>query len=176
MASSRTSELVSIITSNTGKVEKFLSEKGLPDLSFDPIPDSHLHQNNEVTLQRQAVLNATDELNALMLGPKGLLMSQPVGLAAHISWISHKVTLELIRFPFVTDQLLDDDASNSPIWSSNKASGRYGRSDICRTCHGHRSSRKSYPKVAPLRDDIPHLPRTSQRSGCPYSSVETACR
>lgn len=88
MASSRTSELVSIIASNTVKIEKYLGEKGLPDLSFDARPDSQLYQHEEIAFQRQAVLNATDELHALMLGPKAILMSQPVSVAATASLIS----------------------------------------------------------------------------------------
>ena len=78
MASSRTSELVSIIASNTIKIKDYLSKNGLSDLSFAPRPDSHLHQHKEIVSQREAVLDATDELHALMLGPKETLMSQPV--------------------------------------------------------------------------------------------------
>ena len=85
MALSRTSELVSIIASNTAQIENYLGKRGLSQLSFDPGPDSQLHQYKEIACQRQAVLNATDELHALMLGPKGILMSQPVSEAAHPS-------------------------------------------------------------------------------------------
>ena len=103
MVSSRTSELVSIIASNTIKIEKYLGEKGLPDLSFDARPDSQLHQHEEIAFQRQAVLNATDDLHDLMLGPKAILMSQPVSVAAHASLtaLTSRACADLWRF--VTD-------------------------------------------------------------------------
>ncbi len=97
MASSRTSELVSIIASNTVKIEEYLNKRGLPDLSFDARPSSQLHQHNEITSQRQAVLNATDELHALMLGPKGILMSQPVSADAHALSNAYSSVLGLIH-------------------------------------------------------------------------------
>ena len=96
MSPSRTSELASIIASNTGKIEDYLGKRGLPHLSFDPEPDSQLHQHSEIASQRQAVLNATDELHALMLGPKGILMSQPVSAAAQTSSNAYRPMLELI--------------------------------------------------------------------------------
>lgn len=100
MTSSRTSELVSIIASNTVKIEEYLGKRGLPDLSFDARPDVQLHQHNEIAFQQQAVLNATDELHALMLGPKGILMSQPVSAAAHTSSNVYGFILALINGDF----------------------------------------------------------------------------
>ena len=78
MAPNRTSELASTIAFNTSKVEEYLAKKGLPDLSFDATTDSQPHQYNEIAAQREAILSATEELHALMLGPKGILLSQPV--------------------------------------------------------------------------------------------------
>ena len=114
MPLSRTSELVSIIASNTVMIEEFLKQGGLPDLSFDARPASRLQQHNEIGAQRQAVLDATDELHALMLGPKGILMSQPVSAAAHTSFHAYKFMFPLI-WCSMTGQLLDDDASDLPI-------------------------------------------------------------
>ena len=114
MPSSRASELVSIIASNTVVIEEYLKQGGLPDLSFDAGPASQVHQHNEIDAQRQAVLDATDELHALMLGPKGILMSQPVSAATQTSLYAYKFIFPLTRCS-VIGQLLDDDASNLPI-------------------------------------------------------------
>ena len=49
IASSRISEIVSIIASNTVKIEEHLGKTGLPDLSFDARPDSQqLQQHSEI--------------------------------------------------------------------------------------------------------------------------------
>ena len=96
MPPSRTSELVSIIASNTVTIEEYLKKRGLPDLSFDVRPDSHVQQIKEIAVQRQAILDATDELQALMLGPKGILMSQPVSTAAYTSLDTYRFMLRLI--------------------------------------------------------------------------------
>ena len=97
MPSSRASELVSIIASNTVVIEEYLKQGGLPDLSFDARPSSQEQFDNKIDAQRQAVLEATDELHALMLGPKGILMSQPVSAAAHTSLFASKFIFSLIR-------------------------------------------------------------------------------
>ena len=74
MSSSRIAELASIISSNTSQVDDYISTRGLPPLSFEPnaslkpdtLPDG-IHS------AQKAILEATDELNALMLGPEGIL-------------------------------------------------------------------------------------------------------
>ena len=72
----RIAELASIITENTAIVDEYLSARDLPTPSFDidapaklPIADDAL----EVEAARAAVIDATGELQALMLGPMELL-------------------------------------------------------------------------------------------------------
>lgn len=80
MASSRITELASIIASNTAKVNDYLSSRGLPTPSFEPgVPPSFL-QEKPIFAPCQAILEATKELNALMLGPVGILAVAEVRL------------------------------------------------------------------------------------------------
>ena len=87
MPSSRIAELASIISSNTTQVDDYISTHGLPPLSFEPSQDSE-QATLPTTIQaaQHAVLEATDELNALMLGPEGILTQQLVCLsqATHV--------------------------------------------------------------------------------------------
>lgn len=69
---SRLSELTALIQRETGKIEQYLAANGLPALSFDPhapldfpVPAS----NTEIQQARRAVINATQELHDLMVGP-----------------------------------------------------------------------------------------------------------
>ncbi|GME33715.1 putative o-methyltransferase family 2 protein [Neofusicoccum parvum] len=69
---SRLTELTATIQAETAKIEQFLAASGLPGLSFDarapldfPVPAS----NTEMQRARRAVINATQELHDLMVGP-----------------------------------------------------------------------------------------------------------
>ncbi|KAK0663249.1 O-methyltransferase gsfB [Lasiodiplodia hormozganensis] len=69
---SRLSELTALIQRETAKIEQHLAANGLPALSFDPhapldfpVPAS----NTEIQQARRAVINATQELHDLMVGP-----------------------------------------------------------------------------------------------------------
>ena len=85
MPPSRIAELASIISSNTSQVDDYVSTHGLPPLSFEPngnlkpdtLPDGILSA-------QKAILEATDELNALMLGPEGILRHYLVCLFSQI--------------------------------------------------------------------------------------------
>ena len=81
MPPSRIAELASIISSNTSQVDDYISTHGLPPLSFEPNaslkPDTLPHG---IQSAQHAILEATDELNALMLGPEGILRQQLVCL------------------------------------------------------------------------------------------------
>lgn len=74
MPPSRIAELASIISSNTSQVDDYISARGLPPLSFEPNaslkPDTLPH---DIQSAQNAILEATDELNALILGPEGTL-------------------------------------------------------------------------------------------------------
>ena len=79
MPPSRIVELASIISSNTSLVDEYISAHDLPPLSFEPngssLPDGILSAQT-------AILEATDELNALMLGPEGILRQHLVCLSS----------------------------------------------------------------------------------------------
>ncbi|KAL0259111.1 hypothetical protein SLS55_006616 [Diplodia seriata] len=69
---SRLSELTAIIQQETAKIEHYFAANGLPDLSFDPhapldfpVPAS----NAEIQQARRTVINATQQLHDLMVGP-----------------------------------------------------------------------------------------------------------
>ncbi len=74
-ASTRISELSSIISSATSKYDNYLSAQGLPTPSFDPSAPPFLPLPPDVAEARQLVLEATDELHALTAGPLGTLFT-----------------------------------------------------------------------------------------------------
>jgi hypothetical protein len=71
-------ELSLLIATNTANIDMHLASKGLPTPSFDASQPDHLLNDDELAESRRAVLEATDELHALMLGPIGILTFPPV--------------------------------------------------------------------------------------------------
>lgn len=71
----RISELSSIILSNTSKYDNYLSTQGLPTPSFDPGAPPFLPLPSEMAEAKQLILEATDELHALIAGPLGTLFT-----------------------------------------------------------------------------------------------------
>ncbi|KAI4185004.1 MAG: hypothetical protein LQ348_004446 [Seirophora lacunosa] len=69
MATSRIAVLAAIIATHTKQVDAHLAAKGLPSPSFDPESPAEALMDSEVTASRQSILDATDELHALMQGP-----------------------------------------------------------------------------------------------------------
>jgi hypothetical protein len=66
-------ELTEIIATNTKKIDEFFRAEGKPDLSFKvdapgdfPVPSA----NTDIQQARRAVVNATQELHDLMVGPR----------------------------------------------------------------------------------------------------------
>lgn len=82
MSTTRIGELTSIIAANTAKVDEYLASQGLPTPSFNADAPPKLVFQGPVATYRQAILDATDELHALMLGPIGILTSPAVSLHA----------------------------------------------------------------------------------------------
>ena len=70
---SRIAELAAQISSNSQKIDDYLSSNKLPQPSFDEDGPVKLNLSGEVELARSAVLNATAELQALLQGPDQLL-------------------------------------------------------------------------------------------------------
>lgn len=77
MSSKRILELANTIHFNTEKIDAHLTLNGLPTPSFaaDNPPKLLFGHGPELDAARQSVVDATDELHALMLGPTGLLSS-----------------------------------------------------------------------------------------------------
>ncbi|MCJ1463377.1 hypothetical protein MMC07_001984 [Pseudocyphellaria aurata] len=152
MASSRIVALASIITSNTAQVNDYLSSHGLPAPSFDPnVPPSFLEEKPIVAC-RQAILEATDELHALMLGPAGVIFP-PVH--------NHYTSLQAI-YRFDLANIIQDEASYDEI---SQASG-LKESDLRRilrhsmTNHIFREPRKgivAHTAASKLLADSPNL-------------------
>lgn len=70
---SRLTELTEIIASETKKVQEYFAANRLRELSFDPsaATDFPVHSTNtEIQDARRAVVNATQELHDLMVGPR----------------------------------------------------------------------------------------------------------
>ena len=78
MAPSRIVELSSIISENTAKVDSYLTEQNLPFPSFDPSSEFTPALPRDIKVFQDAVLEATDELNALLLGPVRFVAHLPV--------------------------------------------------------------------------------------------------
>lgn len=81
---SRLTELTNIISENMKMIDDYFAANNLPKLSFDadapldfPVPNS----NEEIQDARRKVVNATQELNLLMVGPR-----------EHIRWTSWSVS------------------------------------------------------------------------------------
>lgn len=74
-ASTRITELSSVISSVTSKYDDYLSAQGLPTPSFDPGAPPFLPLPPDVAEAKQLILEATDELHALIAGPLGTLFT-----------------------------------------------------------------------------------------------------
>lgn len=75
MGNDRSSELSSIIASHTSAINTYLVQNDLPSPSFQPGAPSEVLSAGSIVQSRQAILEATEELHALMLGPVGILTS-----------------------------------------------------------------------------------------------------
>lgn len=85
---SRLTELTNIIATETKKIEAYFADNGLPNLSFDvnapanfPVPSSE----KEIHAARRSVINATQELHDLMVGPRET-----------VRWLAWNVCAELL--------------------------------------------------------------------------------
>lgn len=70
-------KLALIIADKTADIDAKLESAGFPTPSFDPQSSSSLLQDS-VAESRRSLLEATEELHALMLGPVGLLTCHSV--------------------------------------------------------------------------------------------------
>jgi hypothetical protein len=82
MPPTRIAELASIIYHHTQKVDAYLASQNLPTPSFDIACPPRLLLPPDIQNSQEAVLEASDEITALMLGPAGLVARQPVNASA----------------------------------------------------------------------------------------------
>jgi hypothetical protein len=77
MSSRRIVELANVIQTSVDKIDGYLISKDLPTPSFaaDNPPRLLFGNGPEIDNARQSVVDATDELQALMMGPTGILSS-----------------------------------------------------------------------------------------------------
>lgn len=69
MTSSRIVELANSIQTNTVKLDQYCSSHGVPSPSFDIDTPLEIHLPDDIEACRVAILEATDELHALTMGP-----------------------------------------------------------------------------------------------------------
>ena len=85
MTASRISELAAIVAERTAEIDAYVAAENLPSPSFDPEFTPGVLLGPKIAASRQAILDATDELHALMLGPVGILVpnvSRPLSFAS----------------------------------------------------------------------------------------------
>lgn len=82
-------ELAATIQKRTSKVDEYLEYNSIPSPSFDVSSPLRLSLPPDIQTSRNAVLEASDELTALMLGPVESLIP-PVRLSSILS--SEKTT------------------------------------------------------------------------------------
>ena len=75
MPSSRITDLASVVMASTMKFEELLALHKLPSPSFDPSTFAKLPPSEELQETQTAILEAISELQALVLGPIGMLRS-----------------------------------------------------------------------------------------------------
>lgn len=80
MSQSRIADLAAAIATHTSQIDGYLTEKGLPYPSFDVKAPVNLALSPDIEKSRCAVLEASQELNDLLQGPKDLILNHQVRL------------------------------------------------------------------------------------------------
>jgi hypothetical protein len=75
---SRIAELAAIVSEQTARIDNFLAEQRLPYPSFEADGPTELNLSPELEHARVMVLQATQELNDLLQGPRDLLFNHEV--------------------------------------------------------------------------------------------------
>ena len=74
-------ELATLIKSKTADIDEYLKSNGLQSPSFDIDAPEKLQLPVELALAKDAILEAADELNSLLLGPVDFLTNYNVSRA-----------------------------------------------------------------------------------------------
>lgn len=75
---SRIAELAATVATHTNRIDNYLSEKGLPYPSFEADGPSNLNLPPDIEKSRGVVLEASQELNDLLQGPRELIFNHTV--------------------------------------------------------------------------------------------------
>ncbi|PQE06851.1 Sterigmatocystin 8-O-methyltransferase protein [Rutstroemia sp. NJR-2017a WRK4] len=75
MAQTRIAELATVISNQTAFVDQYLQAHGISSPSFDAEYNEMTTPPKEITASKNAILEATEELNSLIAGPVGYLTS-----------------------------------------------------------------------------------------------------
>ncbi|KAL6704153.1 hypothetical protein ACN47E_008713 [Coniothyrium glycines] len=86
---SRIAELAAAVASHTKQIDEYLAEKGLPQPSFAADGPADLQLPPPLEQARAVVLQATQELNDLLQGPRELLFNHHHNRLVYLKLISH---------------------------------------------------------------------------------------
>lgn len=86
--SSRILELANSIQTNTSRVDQHFSSHGIPTPSFEIETPLELDLPDDIATCRLAIIEATEELHLLMLGP-----------VQTVNWLRVMQNAEFFRFP-----------------------------------------------------------------------------
>ena len=107
----RIAELTAIISENTQKIDQYFAANNLSPLSFEsdapqdfPVASS----NKEIQHARRIVVNSTQELHDLMVGPR-----------EHIRWTSWSVSSSLSTFLTTSPPCCTTAPSSFPVMNAN---------------------------------------------------------
>jgi hypothetical protein len=82
----RITELAAIIQSNTIKFDEYINSHGLPTPSFGIETPPQLFLPEDIAAARTAVVEAIDELHALMLGPMPTIFTEITQKASYFDY------------------------------------------------------------------------------------------
>ncbi|KAJ8121801.1 hypothetical protein ONZ43_g1835 [Nemania bipapillata] len=85
---SRIAQLANIVASCTQQIDDYLAQNALPYPSFDPNAPTDLGLTPDIEKLRVAVLEATQELNDLLQGPRDLLFDHHHNQLVYLKFIS----------------------------------------------------------------------------------------
>lgn len=162
MASSRILELANLIQINTSKVDQHFSAHGIPTPSFDIDTPLELDLPNDIAACRSTIIEATEELHSLMLGP-----------IQTVNWLRVKKKLQTFKFSWMfwlTEPVgirVSSPASNLSVWLRLQFPGR-GNHYICPNSHEMRARWIGGSASPSHGHDVPSLQRAGGRGSRPH--------
>ncbi|KAL9115726.1 MAG: hypothetical protein Q9227_000094 [Pyrenula ochraceoflavens] len=134
---SRIAELSATIGTLTSKIDSYLAEKGLPYPSFEANGPVDLQFPPDIEQSRAIVLEATQELNDLLQGPRNLLLNHQHNLLLYLKLIS--------RFDLAKKVPLDREISYADLATATPGLNQDALTRILRLGIAHRIFREPIP-------------------------------